>query len=89
MPPKLKFRTELGMSQKHVKQLGGGRKAFKWVSRVRNLAQNHLKDKSLETKVEIIVKPTTRVKGQRAYGLDVSSTTEGCNRNNTERSITL
>ena len=65
LPPKLKFQTELGMIQIFVNQLGGVRKAFIWLRRVRNIAQKHIKDKSLEREVEIIVK------GQKAYGIGV------------------
>ena len=55
LPRAVTFKTDIGLSAKLVNELGGRRKAYKWVNQVIKLAKEHFQLKSLYTKVRIRV----------------------------------
>ena len=55
LPQAVTFQTDIGLSQKLVNELGGRRKAYKWVDQVIKLANKYFQLKSLHTKVRIRV----------------------------------
>ena len=55
LPRSVTFKTDIGLSAKLVNELGGRRKAYKWVDEVIKLAREQFHLKSLHTKVRIRV----------------------------------
>ena len=49
------FKTDIGLSEKLVNQLGGTIRAYNWVNQVIKIAKKHFQHRSLKTKVYIKV----------------------------------
>ena len=58
LPRAVMFKTDIGLSEKLVNQLGGTIRAYNWVNQVIKIAKKHFQHRSLKTKVYIKVMET-------------------------------